>query len=508
MHLEAGRHTPLEVDHYPQFEVLPRELSAPLTMYMNVYKSKLSEIPDLTDMEKEQRKKHAADTIGHAIYRNNKMSEVLSSDEYDKVRERTDALLGDCKIGVVCCIDGRLNVALMFGTSADVSKQMAAVLPTEISPDTGKITIDSSTVRVAVVNAPNKEKSNLLELFVVHATSESKDADPEMSDLESNCAAVLLIREKELREGRMVNQDLIRANFDFLDDGVEAVERTYNSSAEIHGKPQLDKIAVRIVYDTESMGFVLNYGEDYPLFTTDLTSKYSPLISQLSSQDIRFQHPGALRFSYTSEELYAKNENMMLDIIELLMTNDEFISEINYACENSEGSELCGLNESQMKGMRYIMARNVAFQYLTGVHLEHLSIKHFGSHNEVHMSIARDDGHGIVVGGMDTESQVFSAATSRIENAVEHIHTMTALMDKQPSPKPYVLFITEGIEESSATDKGSIDSISSRVDNIYKEIQKDPKIAELVRKGDLIMIPVIQTSLTGRIVHIPPSPVI
>lgn len=502
MYLEAGRPAALEASSNPRLlEQLPMELSSSLRMYMNVYKNRISTLED-----KDAREVHTEETIANAIFRNNKMSDILASPEYEEIETRTKALLGDCKLGVICCIDGRLTTALMFGTSADVSKQKAAVLPTEFSADTGELVIDSSTVKIAVIKTPEKDDWNLLEVFIAHASSDAQSEDGNQPEFVSNCAAVKLIRDDELQAGREVDIDLIRANFDFLENGVEAVTRTYNSAAEMKGKPQLAKVAIRLVYDTDSMGFVLNYGENNMVATSTLTKHFSSIISGLSSIDARFQSPGALRYSFTKEDQYTANEKMMLDIIEHLMTNDDFLTNVYEACESDNGGELCGLNDSQKRGLSYIVARNVAFQYLTGLHLEHLSKKPFAEHEEEHMSISLDDGHGMIVGGLDTETQVFNAVGSRIQNAIDHIHTMSDLMEAHDSPKPFVLFVSEGIEEKVSTNEGALDAVTSKLDNTYKEIQKDPRIAKLVKDGDLIMIPVIQTSKTGRIIHVSTTP--
>lgn len=476
---------------------LSHELSASLDNYLHYYLQRIGHLEDSS-----QRLEHARQITTEATDRNNKMSEIMESEEFSDVDKEIQEILGDCKIGAITCMDGRIPLALVFGPGVDVSKQKAGILPTDRSADTGLIVIDSSTVRQAVIESPMKEDNPVLLEFLVAHVSHGENG------FESNCAAAELIKEELINQGEDPGNDLILINLNAQKPGLEAVERTYNASAKKNGKPELKKAAVRIAYDTNSMGFLLGYGEEKKLFTTDLTKEFSEVLKSKSEQDPEFPEIGSRREFFSSLDSYVKNEKMYLKVVKELLNNKNFSSKIDNLCEGDVG-EICGLNESQKRGLKYILARNVAFQYLTNVHNKEFSARHpFVAHAEKYMTLSLDDGHGMLVGGMDPESQSFSAVASRFRNAVEHINTMYSLMEHHESPKPRVLFVCRGIQDDVSGNSGAMDSVSADLDRTYKEIQKNEGVEELVKNGDLVMIPVILSSKNGKILKILESPLI
>lgn len=446
-----------------------------------------------------------AETIAtEAIQRNNQMADIITSPEFIDLLQEQRQLRGDCAVGMEVCIDGRIATAHTAGPAANIHEAMAGRADTTTSTLTGEVMLKSQTVEQAVESRPYQDSWQLVEMAFAHG--EVMEHPDGTYEVKSNCGAMAAEAEKAKASGTPFNhEDLIAQNFENLMPSLEAISRTYNASAKSAGKPELEKVGVRAVYDTKTQGMLIGYGEDNPIFSTALTRQYeAELREQLPRiyRDPRLSQPGYYRETFTQIGRYLEKERHTTQIISYLMEHRDFQWEMQDAAERL--TELQGLTSDQLRAIQFKMARGMAFQYLTGLHRQELSPEHpFSKHNEQYQAITIDDGYGATVGKNDPEVQVFSANTATIPEAVDHVVTQVTLMDHYNPQKPYVLFISSGIAEDATENTEVRKQARATVGRTFNGITQNKQIADLVHAGVLIPVPAIVSSRNGYVVEVP-----
>lgn len=457
--------------------------------------------PDVMDLEFAINSR--AESIAlEAINRNNEMADIITSNGFVELLNEQRSLRGDCAVGIEVCIDGRIATAHTAGPAANVHEAMAGSADTSISTLTGDVILKSQTVVQAIEQRPKQEAWQLVQLAFAHGVvSQNPDGSYEV---ESNCGAMAAEAEAAMEQDLPFNHDdLIAQNFEKLIPSLEAITRTYNAAATAAGKPELQKVGVRAVYDTKSQGILIGYGEENPLFSTALTKAYEEeLQEQLPRifRDTKLSRPGYYRETYTEIGRYFEKERHTTQIISYLMEHKGFQREMQQSAGRL--TELKGLTPDQLKAIQFKMARGMAFQYLTGLHKQELP----SEHKEQYQAITIDDGYGVTVGKNDPEVQVFAANTATIPEAVNHVLTQVKLMDHYSPKKPYVLFISSGIAEGNGVENNPEVRKQARanVGRMFNGITQNKEIANLIAAGILVPVPAIVTSRNGYVIEIPP----
>jgi len=412
------------------------------------------------------------------INRNNQVAEYLMSAAFKLVKEREEILQGECSIGVSKCIDGRLPEHI-FAFLTGMSETMAGVLPTETRLD-GKKRLKNKTLEQSI--ARRAQEGPLLEWMIAH----------------TKCGAMKKWQgERAGKANKFKSGDLIAENFNLFQDSIEAITDTYNSTATANGKTPLERVCVRAVYDVDTMGITVGYGEEQQLSSTALAQ-------QLCGE---FEDVHAIYAdSFTDLDHLKEKETAVIDLVDRLFKNQTFNKTIENALSNLQ--ETAGLTAEQQQAFRFFIARFTAFQILTGVHTgkEESHIRHpFAEHDEQYMAISVEEGLNVTVGQYEPEDQVFGAVVSGKEEAIDHILTEESLMTAHGKEHPHLLFISNAIDEE-AVELDSPTKYKQARANLARnfwDIVNDPRIAREIQLGRIVPIPVIMGNRSREILEIP-----
>lgn len=411
---------------------------------------------------------------------NNKVSEYYQSDEYLDLKEEEKKQRNGCAIGIVQCIDGRISVPHFVDQSASVWETAAGILQLEESPLDGRPMLKSKRLHRAIAErAQNPNKTPLLEVLVAHTS---------LSDPEHGCGAMIAKRTSgEYPEG----SDLVLENLKIHNQRADVITSIYN--ANVHQtKEKLRRAAITAVYDTDHMSFVLGYGTENVLNSTDLAAG---LVTEISTA---ISIPPALyKENFKDVETFSQQKKDIITINQFLLENDTFNAIVNSQIE----SNFSDLTDGQKKALRYLIARNVSFQYLSGLYedSDHTHHHPFAHHGEGYQAVALD---GVTIGQQDPENQVFGAAPSSAEEAIAHIQTQCILSDKiGVAEKPYILFVSKTF--AGNLDNGNMENEEGLLMETWTRVLRDPYIRERVVKGELAVIPALVNSSTREIISIP-----
>lgn len=437
-----------------------------------------------------------------AIDRNNRMADVLSNRTFQEMQDRQRKQRGNCAVGKIICMDGRIATPHTDGPNTGVQEAMGGYIPTAVSKLTGRVELMSQTLDRAIQDRPKQLASQILEVNEAHAKIKY-DANGSLI-VTSNCVAIEKFqKEAEQRGEPFSSNDLVAENFRLMEPSTDAITRKYNDAAREAGKPELDKVVIRAVFDTESQGLLIGYGEEEtPLFTSALLEQMESILIVDLFHDPRLREPGYFRESFTRIDRFIEKEELTTDLIDYFLNSRLFNRNMTEARQRL--NELDGLTDEQFQALSSTIAKNMAFQWLTGLHKRALAPTHpFAQHNERYQAITLDDGYGATVGKNDPEIQVFTANTATVPEAIDHIKTKVSLMGSNDAQKPYILFICSGIAEKYTNDPDVRKQARAIVGRTFKAITQNDDVANYVTSGLLVPIPAIVSSRTNRVIDVP-----
>lgn len=427
--------------------------------------------------------------VGEAVQRantiinlNNEISNYYKSDEYLNLKEEEKKQRNGCAIGIVQCIDGRISIPHFVDQSASVWETAAGILQLEESPLDGRPMLKSKRLHRAIAErAQNPEKDPLLEVLVAHTS---------LSDPEHGCGAMIA---KRTSGEYSQDADLVLENLKIHNQRAEVITSIYN--ANVHpSKEKLQRAAITAVYDTDHMSLVLGYGTDNILNATDVAAS---LVEEISSNVEPSIPPGLYKENFKEVDTFSQQKKDIITINKFLLENDGFNNLVNAQIE----ANFPDLVSAQRGALRYLVARNVSFQYLSGLYenSEHTHHHPFAHHGEGYQAVALD---GVTLGQQDPENQVFGAAPSSAEEAIAHIQTQCILSDKiGVAEKPYILFVSKTF--AGDLQNGNRENEEGLLMETWTKVLRDAYIRDRVVKGELVVVPILINSSTRETISVP-----
>lgn len=411
---------------------------------------------------------------------NNKISKYYQSEEYKVLKEEEKKQRNGCAIGIVQCIDGRISIPHFVDQSASVWEKAAGILHLEESPLDGKPMLKSKRLHRAIAErAQNPNKDPLLEVLIAHTS---------LSNPEHGCGAMIA---KKTSGEYPEDADLVLENLKIHNQRADVITNIYN--ANVHSsKEKLKRVAITAVYDTDHMSLVLGYGTDTILNATDLASS---LVDEISTT-VNIA-PGKYSQNYQKAETFSQQKKDIIKINEFLLSNETFLKAVNQQID----ANFSDLTPSQKSALRYLVARNVSFQYLSRLYENSDTTHHhpFAHHGEGYQAVALD---GVTLGQQDPENQVFGASPSSAEEAIGHIQTQCILSDKiGVAEKPYILFISKTF--AGDLSNGNRENEEGLLMETWTKILRDAYIRDRVVRGELVVVPVLINSSTRETINVP-----
>lgn len=493
------------------------------TFYQNFHPRVLngsSEGKTLLDENPQRALTHALDVIK----RNNRISEIHTSPQLNRILEKEIWLRGEkVTIGKVYCIDGRLIVRPNESPLVRTWEEAAARIHTTRRVS-DKALIPSQTNFCESIGKKVSPKFDLLEIVLAHYDSTNPDHGCAAVNLDRNTLATpvedlekkphpdqreeALAAKKQLENA--LSPDDIRtiletpiaeeANIIIAEKiTLRAITNFYNTRREQAGLPPLKQVGIVALNDTATMGFELRYNGQ-KLSSADF-SNY--LKDKLASPKF-----AKYRNSFTDPEKLIEISKDILDLTTQLITSNEnpFFEtrdKINQYIENN----LSDLSIHQKQGLRFIISRKIAFQYLTGLsHLpENSQPNHpFAKHNEQDISVSE---HGHLLGEFDSYQEHFGISPAK-ESIIRQIKIANIVMDNNglKTDETRVIFVNTPIHSKDIiSGNGLFAQEQARAQNadLFRKIVQDPELCELIKKGKILPIPALIDDETRRVIEIP-----
>ncbi len=422
---------------------------------------------------------------------NDLMADILSQNKQMlTVIDKEKGLKGECKLGVVICIDGRISILHQFGRAANTWEVAGSQI--EIVEKQGKQYISSRRLIGALEDTAEeavKENRDLLEIVTAHTSKKSK------------CGKI----------GRDIKQGLFEGEVDDValkEAGIrrEAIENSYNAILENKGKKGLDQVAITAMIDTDTMGFILNYGKKgaEELSTTKLLMEegLKDSIEQQMGSESGVGNFGSMRDSFTNINSFVEYSEKVAKLTEHLLgtgvntTTNNIMKNVNDYIDKN----FAKLTDSQKKALRFTIARSIANQYVTGL-ADGQSEHPYSKHQEEFLTVSPIKPFG----RFNITSPSFGSTPTDREDVLEQTKIKLSIIDHhRENNKPDILFVSNPIDKGvwdihkGSTYRAAIDS------NIvyYNHLLKDPEIRRRVNEGRLILVPVLVDDQDGRVLEI------
>lgn len=441
------------------------------------------------------------------IERNNVIAELMQRPEFLDVLEEEKKLKGTSKVGEVFCVDGRLPIIHIAGRNVSVWEEGAGLLST-VGHD-GVVALQSQLFLQNLASAAGEDR-DLLEIFAAH-TSFSTD---------HKCGRMGGVV-KELTAQGIVSADVdpVALNIQLLDSQqIPAVESAYNRFRKSFGKPELTKVAVSGVIDTDTLGLMLNYeglDKGSALFSSDVLRELMVEPGNNGKKMLSIDGKivgsayvyGAMKDTFTKPENFTHYYQSVVGITKRLLNSHDY--------EIKVGQKLKAiypeLTKDQLQALQFVFARTMAVQYLVGsleMHGSHPQHP-FGEHAEGYIAVSQD---GKTMGRFDPEEQVFGTSASSIKGAVDHIVLEEGIMRGNNHEGPVIVYLSKPVDgdawkkhlEPGEGEEQIRRAIASN-QSFLLDVLKDDQITKLMDQNRVVVIPTITDQDTGEVLDVPDS---
>lgn len=404
----------------------------------------------------------------------------VARSEFQVVAAKEKELRGRCIIALTICIDGRIVPVLVGSPVFNIVEAKAGLMPTEISGLYRAPRLSSQRIAEAIIDRPQKEDFKLVQINTGHLDILRRN--------DITCAAVA----RMIDQGTLPPENAMDLFKDMLLDTGRIMGDIYNRSAKVTGKKELPTVATTAMIDTRTAGFIFE-GPKGELFTTALTKKL--LHSNEISRLLQISQPDVFRHNFTDPATLLSREQSIYDIEKYLLQKSEFFRENidSFIKEN-----MTDFDPEQIQGINFMIAHNIAFQYTTGLY--HGGDHPLAAHNEQYASFSPD---GVRVGQFDPSVQSFGATVSNHADTLDHAKIKIGLMQKLGKAKPpYILFISKTQSEGKVSFSADRNT-KAELATLLRVLEDDAEIADLIRAGQLAIIPVILEERTGIVKAVP-----
>lgn len=435
--------------------------------------------------------------VERIIHRNNLIGELLQTAEYTQILKEERDLKGNAKLGGVICIDGRFTTIHPFGRTMNVWEEPASFI--EVKETQRGLRVKSPQF-IEALTAAAKDKRDLLEIVFAHTsmTTDHKcgrmqagEEHGEFSDLPVGLTTPEA-KNLYLLENRQI----------------PAITNTFNALRKQNRLPALKQVAISAMYDTDTMGVILNHGkgEFQEYSTTSITLSLKDDLEYMIGE--HYGAFGHMKDSFTDVLQFPSLSRNIVDITRIISSWDKFMVPTQDYIQNNYPD----LTKDQKQTLFFTLARTTAAQYITGLAKVPLGgpDHKFAEHEEHYMSVSLD---GKPVGRFDIEEQSFGSSPSDPMGAISHIHTKIDLLDghrtKNAQENPDILFVTKIVDaslwEQYHTPEGdqTIKRARAALGELCEKIYQDSAINKrIVEDGSLLLVPVLVDQETGKVLEV------
>lgn len=425
--------------------------------------------------------------VWNVIERNNQVAKILSTPAFRKIVKRKRELSKGISLGYVFCIDGRIPAIFIGGRFARHFEIPAAEITTIKRKSDGKFIPDSSDLNEALRRI-SIAKDELLEIIYAHTS---------LSNPHHGCGAMMAKQKAHLIDSKA---GLVEANLKIIEEkSIPAITNMYNEFRGQLGIEDLKVVCVSAVYDTETFGIILNFNlENESLSTTEITNKYKDKMDEYFIRDnLVF---GSFREKFTDLKYLTAFSQNVLKISEAILDKKvgaDLLDEV----EQYLAKFYPDLTADQKQAFKFVLIRNIALQYLTGLSNQKKNIDHaFSKHEESYMAVAM---RGATIGKFDPQNQGFASTPSDPGQAIQNINTMMSIMGPSKQNRPYILFVCNSVNSRDLKENNQVlQRIMGSNAGLLRDIVEDKDLGVMIEKGEIIPLPILIDEDTREVLKI------
>lgn len=412
------------------------------------------------------------------------------SPTFNYLTEKAKNLFPGVRGAKIACIDGRESRGLQDG-KAFSRWTVPAGVPTLLKRH-GESHLASGRL-VSSIKSIAESGDELLELMKIHSS--------QSSPLDHGCAALKKILMNNNKGKLPAHPDLIKTGLALLREREAVISKLFLKARKEFLLKPLKKVTILGVADTDTLGLTfIGNNEESPLSTAtlakELFGKLQPILRDTKGK--MYGEIGLFSNNFTDPQYIESFEEMNFNIAETLITYKPFRKEIEQYIQKSN---LNDLTEKQIKCFYYMVARNLANQYLLGFYRHEGKPNHYlATHKELYGSISLD---GIHIGQVDPGVQALKASPATMEDAREQILVKYAVMHANNPEKPHVIFVSTAVPNSLAGDHKKLLGYRSTNYTFLCYLLNDPELLELASKKHLLFVPILLNESTRQIIEIP-----
>lgn len=424
------------------------------------------------------------------VERNNAVAKILETPNHRKIVKRQKQLIDDTALGLVFCIDGRIPAVFLGGRFCRHFEVPAGEISTIYRKSDGKLIPDSSDLNEALRRIASTE-DELLEVIFAHTS---------LTNPNHGCGTMIAKKGAGLLESKLTLEE---ANLKIIKEKtIPAITNMYKEFRSQLGVEPLKVIAIAALYDTDTFGIILNYdqrADGNSLSITDITNNYKDQMDEyFIKNNLVF---GSLKEKFWDLKYFTHFCQQVLFIEESLLDKKvapRLVEEVANYLEKF----FADLTQKQKKALLFLLIRNVAFQYLTGLStVKRKRADHpFFKHEESYMAVAM---RGATIGKFDPQNQAFASTPADPKQAILNINTMLAILGDSPKNKPYILFVCNSI---NVRDLKEFSHVLQRLlgsnAGLLRDIIADQKLGGMIEKGEIIPVPVMIEENTREVLKI------
>lgn len=439
--------------------------------------------------------KRAIDEVGRILDRHDQMMLLQITPGFQFITQLIKRRIGEAVIGTIFCIDGRIpNILFQPYKTWEVP---GGRISSYTRMDSGSRVPRAKRLTSGVERAARRH-TPLVQFSLGHYDRYKSASD---------CAAFTswsVEDPKLMPDGQRAEVALARHLAETSAVCVNNLYQTWN--------PGIQVVVENALYDTATAGLDFKDLQSGELLFS--TAEYCLKIRQGLAESTRDEIPP---FGYFGEivqvdagqqrgidiNVYLEFSRAIVDLTDIILGfepgSDElrkmhdFSGELIHFVNRQYGD----FSEEQKKAIKYVLARTIAYQYLTGYAASDADVLHpYRSHNEQYLALSTD---GMTVGYQDLE-QAFVSSAADIDTALGHLWLKLGLIRKlgrrRDSFVPF--FVSTLIAEEDYNFKNqNYDNARNVLLEQVRRIAEHENLGEAVKSGELIVVPVYLHRSTG-----------
>lgn len=441
------------------------------------------QIPEPLEKDKARVLRYITDT--------NETARMIQELDHGDLINKEKELKGNCKTGTVICIDGRISIIHQFGRTANVWEIAGSLVESEQRPD-GQVYLTTHRLIDALQKTSKaSEGRDLLEIVTAHTSSDPNHKCGKMTGLVDEAGLP-----RAIIDGKALQAAELRA---------QAIENTYNEIRRSQGKEPQAQVAITAMIDTDTMGFILNYGKPDVLSSSDRLMNTGLLANIHEDMLSVAGNFGSMKDTFAAKDKILEYSQKVEAITRYLMrTETQRQDSVVKGIRSYIGIHFPNLTPSQRQALEFTFCRTMASQYVTGLSGERFNHP-YNEHEEKYISVSP---FGKSFGRHDYTQQSFGSTPKDRKDALNQVKIKLSIMSHHKGhDDAKIIFVSNPIKRGvlSYPDLQMSSTYAEIIDSnraYYEYLYQDSELNKQIKERKLILVPLLVDEDTGEVLRI------